>query len=549
MISILGNWIYIIITVFCMGFGVRKVVHKVTGYGIKKTEAVLMAGLITATVYAQIFSLFGKVGALANLLLVIYSLAAGIVWHKEIGDFLKNGWKNSSKIRKFLIFVLMIAWSYASSRGYMMYDTDLYHAQSIRWMEEIGVVKGLGNLHERFAYNSAAFALNALYSMKFLLGRSLHTISGFFALLLSILCLDISDVIRRKKLVYADLARIGAIYYLTTIADEVVSPCSDYSIMCMIFYIVIKWVDNLSEKEQQITPYALLCVAGVYAVTLKLTAGLILILLIKPAMMLLKERKYKEIFFYLGMGLLVALPWIIRTVLISGYLIYPFPGLDLFSVDWKMKKESIVVDAAQIKVWGRALYNVAYVNDPVTKWFPIWFKTISTMEKLFILGDVISLAVVGIITVLTVWKKWWNKLDQLLVLYAIAASYLFWQLSAPLMRYGYVYVLLLLALTAGMILEWIHKDLVIRLGLALYGVYKLFMVCSLWWNDRGQDYYLWQMDYGVYENQAVSLGEETIYVPLAGDRTGYADFPSVPVLNDIELRGDRLQDGFRQKNP
>ena len=44
----------------------------------------------------------------------------------------------------------------------MHVDTGLYHAQAIRWIEEYGVVCGLGNLHSRFAYNSAAFALCAL---------------------------------------------------------------------------------------------------------------------------------------------------------------------------------------------------------------------------------------------------------------------------------------------------------------------------------------------------------------------------------------------------
>lgn len=62
----------------------------------------------------------------------------------------------------------------------MHYDSDLYHAQSIRWIEEYGVVPGLGNLHERFAYNSSFFALSALFSMKFLCGTSMHTMSGFF---------------------------------------------------------------------------------------------------------------------------------------------------------------------------------------------------------------------------------------------------------------------------------------------------------------------------------------------------------------------------------
>ena len=85
------------------------------------------------------------------------------------------------------------------SGGHIHYDSDLYHAQSIRWLEEYGIVKGLGNIHVRFAYNSSFFALSALYSMKFLLKQSLHTVNGFIALLLSFEVLKLIDIVRRKK--------------------------------------------------------------------------------------------------------------------------------------------------------------------------------------------------------------------------------------------------------------------------------------------------------------------------------------------------------------
>ena len=196
----------------------------------------------------------------------------------------------------------------------MHYDSDLYHAQSIRWIEEYGVIKGLGNVHNRLAYNSSFFAVSALYSMKFLVGQSLHSINGFMTFLLSISVLDIMDSIKRKRFILSDYIRIATIYYLTVICDEIVSPASDFAIMCTIFYIVIKWVDLLEKKEKDIAPYALLCVGGVYAVSLKLTAGLILILVIKPAYMLIQEKRWKEIALYISMGILVIVPWLSVTV-------------------------------------------------------------------------------------------------------------------------------------------------------------------------------------------------------------------------------------------
>ena len=106
--------------------------------------------------------------------------------------------KNSSA-GKLVLAISIILWCFCTSRGYMHYDSDLYHAQSIRWIEEYGIVKGLGNIHVRFAYNSSFFALSALYSMKFLCGRSLHTVNGLIALLLWIQVLALFQKKKDKK--------------------------------------------------------------------------------------------------------------------------------------------------------------------------------------------------------------------------------------------------------------------------------------------------------------------------------------------------------------
>jgi len=346
----------------------------------------------------------------------------------------------------------------------------------------------------------------------------------------------------------SDYARVGAIYYLTMICDEIVAPSSDYAVMLMIFYIIITWLEMLEQKEESIVPYCLLCVAGVYTLTLKLTAGLILLLLLKPAIYLIKNKCWKQIGIYLLLGLVVAAPWMIRSVLVSGWLIYPLPALDLFSVDWKMPAEYIYYDVAQIQTWGRALYSIAAADLPITQWFGNWFlTTLSGTEKLLIIGDIAALAVGVMAAIVTFLRRKWANLDILLVLCTVGCSYLYWQYSAPLMRYGYAYVLLLLILTMGWLLSSFKKlDGFVRAAVLLFGVYKLVaviqcaMACSLLPN------YVWQVDYATYELQENDVQGYTVYTPLYGDRSGYHAFPSVPVVNPIELRGEDLSDGFRR---
>ena len=91
--------------------------------------------------------------------------------------------------------IVIILFSYGTSRGYLHYDTSLYHAQSIRWIEEYGVVPGLASLQLRYGYNSSAFAMTALYSFRDFVGQSLHTTAGFFALVGAIQVVDVYRVL------------------------------------------------------------------------------------------------------------------------------------------------------------------------------------------------------------------------------------------------------------------------------------------------------------------------------------------------------------------
>ena len=556
MLTVLLNWCYILFTAFCLGYCISRLTERYLSCRIRGLDSVLMAGLIAATVYAQFFSIFCKVGLAANLVLAGGCGMILLLCRRTLLRDLKAWAADCGKIRLLVAAGLFLLWGYFTSRGYLHYDNDLSHAQSIRWIEEYGVVKGLGNLHERFAYNSASFALSALYSMKFLLGKSLHTLSGFFAFLLSLTAMDAAAAWRRKKLLLSDYARIAAIYYLTTIWDEVVSPASDYSIMCMIFFIVIKWLGELERqretKEENCAPYALLCVAGVYALTLKLTAGLILLLLIKPAYLLLRDRRFKEIGIYLGTGLLVAAPWMIRTVLISGWLVYPFPALDLFSFDWKMSAEVAQVDAAQIKTWARGLYDAAKVGVPFSEWFPAWFSgELTGTEKLLIGADLAGCVFTAVCAVTALVRRMVShekqpRKDELLVLGTLCCSYLFWQFSAPMVRYGYAYILLVAALNVGYAAQrWLRRDGLLRCLILLYGIYKLGMMGLYVKDTCTADRYLWQTDYGTYELGSYEVGGITFYYPLQGDRTGYDAFPAAPVQGGFELRGDDLSDGFR----
>ena len=317
------------------------------------------------------------------------------------------------------------------------------------------------------------------------------------------------------------------------------------------------------ENEEDIAaPYALLWVAGVYAVTLKLTAGLILILLAKPVFMLVKERKWRDIVLYLMMGVVTITPWLARTVLLSGYLLYPFPALDLFDVDWKMNVTAAALDAAEIKAWGRGLGDAALVDLPIWKWFPAWFQSsLPVIGKMFVLADIVCLPVFIVLVVGAVCKVRSTERMQrehLFVLATVLASYGFWLLSSPLLRYGYAYVLLVVMITAGIFCDilakyfdkWQKKDMIRKM--TLFGTFALWAFFAVklasfgryCCGEAGRQAYVWQQDYGSYALESYEVEGVTFYYPVNGDRTGYDYFPSLPRKTTIDFRGESIEEGF-----
>ncbi len=574
MLSVIVIWLYIGITTFIIGYGVLRVITRHLPYCTLNADAYFMCGLVSVTVYAQFFSLFSGVGQAANLVLCVLCALIILVNRKAFAETVRlMVFSTEETFSRFVfgaVLVLFLIFAYGASRGMIHYDTGLYHAQSIRWIEEYGAVRGLGNLHCRLAYNSSSFALSALYSMAFLGGPSFHCVAGWLSFLLAVVCLSIGKSLRAGRIRTSDFARVMCVYYLVNIFDEMISPASDYFMVLVAFYIVIRWLDLSERGEKTILPYALLCVLGVFLMTVKLSAALILLLTVYPTCRLTGEKRWGETGAYLGLGILTALPFFIRNVVISGWLVYPFTQIDLFDVVWKIPRGLADYDAREIQVWGRGYTDVAQFDMPVREWLPGWFGTLAGSDKVFVLAAVAAVAVLLAEAAYLIWRKHKEYRASLtdsvarervmspalfLAQATVAASFLFWLCTSPLIRYGCVWVYLTAAVVFGGLYEAVMRfadggwrmasGRTVSALIVLLLIYKGAALAREIAGSYVNDYWLVQKDYDNYETRPYEIAGVTFYCPIAGDQVGYSSFPSSPSEAGIGFLGEGISDGFR----
>ncbi len=626
MLSVIILWIYILITTIAAGALMIRLAGLV---GIVKRDFVpqdlmtlMLAGLVFVTVYAQIWSLFGGVGLAANVVLCVicifgcrvltrmlrgpFSLPAyhGDDRHTGVPDKSSDGGKHYPDIdRGFIISgitatIIFLIMAYGTSHGYMHYDTGLYHAQAIHWIEEYGVIPGLANLHVRLGYNSSAFPLNALYSFAFISGRSYHVTAGFCALLLAWECIVHPVKIQNLPSI---LVRVAGIYYLFMIFDEMVSPASDYYMVTLGFILIIRWVDAMSASDMT-DRFCLLSMLACFILTIKLSGALFILLAVIPAYMIIKKSSASRcrndaeirssdegydapyfgssgnrsavirIIICIVTGAVIVLPYLIRNVIISGWLLYPSTALTFFHPDWQVPQGLAQYDFKEIQVYGRGYTDVGMYDVPIGQWISHWFGTLGVTDKALMAVAVVGTGVFVVQLSLSIFAavksdkeakgaKAEDRTQQKDAIYyattiVVILCFVFWLTTSPLMRYGCLYVYLVCALTWGGVLKNMicsHRlsgraqnmvTIMIVTGLCLLGIYKT----AMWGIETVRlyrpDTWIQQQDYESFEVKEYAIDGVTIYTPTEGDRAGYYAFPSSPVKRDIHLRGSDITGGF-----
>ncbi|MCS7011434.1 MAG: hypothetical protein NZL98_08695, partial [Anaerolineales bacterium] len=153
----------------------------------------LFSGLAILAFLGNLFSLFLRLHSLTMLLLLLGALAMSWFYRREIPLLLHQGFLRLKRTHWlfWLVGGVIVFISLLKTIGPPTnWDSGLYHAQAIRWMESYPTVPGLGNLLDELAFNSSWLTLNALFSFPYLFGQSLHGLTGWLFLVMSLFFLS-----------------------------------------------------------------------------------------------------------------------------------------------------------------------------------------------------------------------------------------------------------------------------------------------------------------------------------------------------------------------
>ncbi len=566
------SWIYIAFVCLTAGVGINKLLKKliptpqtwqlgITGY--------IVTGMVALTVYAEVFSVFYKVGAVCHILMLLFVACVAIFARKDILGVLSNLKDRLSDKKVILFALIVIAAAFYTSRGKYHTDTGIYHAQAIRILEEYGLLKGLGNIQLHFAYNSSYLVLCALFTMSFILPFALHTMTGFFMVLFSSYAVVGLFDFKEHRRHGGDFARIAILIYALTNMTGLQSPATDYGTMFMVLYILCAWISYAEENvEKRSAPiddiafYGYLSVLSIFTVSMKLSAALLVVLALLPFVMLVREKKWKELIMFLVIGFLSFVPYLVRNVIISGWLFYPVEAIDFFNVVWKIPAEYMKHDSDQIKVWGRCLFDVERVDEGISSWLPIWWEAKEHYDVMLIYSQFVGGLLLVINTVYRILKKKFNP--AVCIFYVtVLVNILMWFVTAPFIRYELAFLLILPLCALGDTLDIaIEKKSVV-----LFAIASLIFInfCS-WIDNYFMDDMVFAKHYataGYYVAPIPFEHSEMAPIDMSKDGSGQIVYASGMIevnsyyvcpgtcYEDMILRseliGDTIEEGFKAK--
>ncbi len=446
-------------------------------------------GLAAAVAFLQLWHFLFPVtlltwGLLLGLSLLGWGLNARAVW----------GWLRAHRLRRILTLLALLApalliLSNQAIWGEVHFDHGLYHMQTVKWIENFAIVPGLGNLHHRFAFNNSSMLYAALLNPGPFHGLAFYTASTLtiFAVLLRCFSALARLVEERGALRPTDL--FYALFTPFLLWYTANSTFTGYSPDIFIFALqsvlagglIAIFTRDPADTALLRTYITRVVLLAALAITVKLSSAVFAagVLLAAVVYYLLRtprfSGKWRALAGWAGSGALLILPWLARSVILSGYLLYPSPLIS-FNVPWKIPVQMVEPIAPIIRLW--ATYGSGSIpNISFWEWLATWSKKVpfEIKEGVFYL---IGLLALTLLLRLASRRPQRQSGAPLVVLAICIASLVYWGYMAPDVRF--MGAAFWLAVTAALML-FIQQVMAMKAVKSLNLLTAAVMLVVLFW--------------------------------------------------------------------
>jgi len=450
------------------------------------------------------------------------------------------------------------------SSGYEThYDTALYHAQAVKWIKEYPVVPGLANVDSRLGMNSSWFIFCSFFDYGVVEHKVFHAANSSVYLFTFAFLLHATLTLYRKKFEVSGIFAALVILFLF-LQGEVgdINSLSTDSISCFLgIYIFVYAIRYIEAKKHSIEDVFFLFIIALFATTIKLinitTVLLPLIFFIEWAISHLKQHRWqlkkvlhKELHtlsIFSGLFALFCFPWLVRNIIISGYLIFPIYQINLFSVDWKLPVEETKIIVRWIKSWARIpeLRPEKVLDNGFFHWFRDWGHK-ELLRNMIMIPIILHLSVVVLF-----FSQLKEDVKKSWPIYTGAVfSVGYWFIMAPDPRFGYGFLVVLKAFLLSFLVLLIFNNIksfirhfIVFLFVAKIVIYTISGISHV--SDFPDSLKTALFPYRSHQpREYTSRHGVKIYV---SEEAGYILPAAQKPRPDLEMRGDDYSDGFRSR--
>jgi hypothetical protein len=526
----------------------------------------LLLGLGLLGAWAVLLSIFMPLGAIAILITGLVLGISTVIHRQVVLTSLRADWAEMRRTHPLILLAglalafICLFWSVQVPENY---DTGLYHAQAIRWLEEYGTVTGLGNLIPQLGYNPLLFPLAALSSFSFLGVGSSHAMNGLLFAVFGIFLLGKLAGLFKGRM---DVGILGAfiLLYLSRriYIRELSSPSTDLPAGIFTWLAVFLFLDVLLYEEDvqpasRVIPIGL---SALFAVMFKLSALPVILL---PLYLFFTLSRKQDLGRLALLALTILVPWEIRGLLLSGLPLYPSKMLDIFNFKWEIPQVNVDSQLLWMRYIDRTENRDPLKNQALAleQWIPDWWQRLGLFDQVLVVGAVataIGLLIYGISKVIK--KETRGKKSGILALaITLLFSLVFWFIGSPMIRYGYNVIIILFSVGLASVFVVLLKPGIKFLPYLAYVlvsvilVYQLYGVYKITRSDILAQYIVQPADYPESELVVMSMGDFEVTMPVGEfnyDWCWYAPLPCTPVHDPwVNLLGEGLGDGFYNSAP